>query len=504
MIFVRPDCIRKEMRRMNRLTAVILICCILCAPVSAAHAAKKSEPVVTMEPIPEPTLSPDAVTYDPEHPEDLSPDQLYAASAVLMTQDKGEVIFEKDPDTIRYPASMTKILTVLLAIMLVDDLEQKVTVSASAVNVPEDSSTMYLKEGEEVRLIDVLYGTMLLSANDGANVIAEAVSGDIPHFVELMNDTAAAFGCQNTHFVNAHGYHDDNHYSTARDMAIIAREAMKNPVFKEISSTVSYKLPRTNKQRARTITTKSEYMLTGTEEKPNKYYFEYATGIKTGSHSHSGYCFAGAAEKDGVELITVVMYTGKRARWADTIKMMNYGFSQYMRVTPVDLFNMNPITIETSNYSVTDSNRGRVQLVCSPLDGSAEIVATRSEVKRMADNLKDIVLIQYTRDFQAPIRAGEAMGTLTYFPEHGEPAVYSLTASRSVEQRDNVPKTLEQIIEETSADPNPFPPFNFEFALVVFFPPACLVLLIVLLHMRNKKRRTRSMRPPRPVNRYVK
>ena len=490
---------------MKRMTALLLACCFVCAFVSGACAAKKKdEPAVTMEPIPEPTLSPDAVKYDPEHPEELYPEQLYAASAVLMTQDKGEVIFEKDADTIRYPASMTKIMTVLLALMFIDDLDQKVVVSATAVDVPPDSSTMYLKEGEEVRLIDVIYGTMLLSANDGANVIAETVSGDIPHFVDLMNETAVAFGCQNTHFVNPHGYHDDNHYSSAMDIAIIAREAMKNPIFREIAGTVTYQLPRTNKQRARTITTKTEYMLTGSEEEPNKYFYEYATGIKTGSHSHSGYCFAGAASKDGVDLISVVMYTGKRARWADTIKLMNYGFSQYMSVSPIDLYNMNPITIETSNYSVQDTNRGKVQLICSPLEGSAEIVATKSEVKRMADNLKDIVLIQYTRDFQAPISAGEQIGTMTYFPEHGDPVVYSLTAARSVEQRDNVPKTLDEIIAETYADPNPFPPFNFEFAMVVFSPVLLLILVIVLIIVSRKKRRAHKMHAPRPVNRYVK
>ena len=490
---------------MKRMTALLLACCFVWAFVSGACAAKKKdEPAVTMEPIPEPTLSPDAVKYDPEHPEELYPEQLYAASAVLMTQDKGEVIFEKDADTIRYPASMTKIMTVLLALMFIDDLDQKVVVSATAVDVPPDSSTMYLKEGEEVRLIDVIYGTMLLSANDGANVIAETVSGDIPHFVDLMNETAVAFGCQNTHFVNPHGYHDDNHYSSAMDIAIIAREAMKNPIFREIAGTVTYQLPRTNKQRARTITTKTEYMLTGSEEEPNKYFYEYATGIKTGSHSHSGYCFAGAASKDGVDLISVVMYTGKRARWADTIKLMNYGFSQYMSVSPIDLYNMNPITIETSNYSVQDTNRGKVQLICSPLEGSAEIVATKSEVKRMADNLKDIVLIQYTRDFQAPISAGEQIGTMTYFPEHGDPVVYSLTAARSVEQRDNVPKTLDEIIAETYADPNPFPPFNFEFAMVVFSPVLLLILVIVLIIVSRKKRRAHKMHAPRPVNRYVK
>ena len=471
---------------------------------TVGFAAPDSDSVITPEPIPEPTLSPDAVPYDAEHPENLSADQLYAASAILITQDKGEVIFEKDADTIRYPASMTKILTVLLGLTLVDDLYQKVIVSETAVNVPADSSTMYLKVDEEVRFIDLLYGTMLLSANDGANVIAETVSGDIPHFVELMNNTAAAFGCFNTHFVNAHGYHDDNHYSTARDMAIIAREAMKNESFREIASTVTYQIPKTNMQRARTITTKSEYMLTGSEESPNKYYYPYANGIKTGSHSHSGYCFAGSASKDGVELISVLMFTGKRARWADTIKLMNYGFSQYMSVTPIDLYNMNPITIETSNYSTSDTNRGRVQLICKPLSGSAVIVSTKTDIKRMADNLKDMVLIQYDRDFQAPVTAGEQIGTMTFFPDKGDPAVYSLTASRNVEKRIGAPKTLDEIIAETNADPNPFPPFNLEFALILFSPLLLFCFLILLFVYIRKKRKAHGMRAPRPVNRYVK
>ena len=489
---------------MKRITALLLVFIVLFTFSSAASAAKKKETGPTAEPIPEPTLSPDAVKYDEEHPENLSTDQLYALSAVLMTQDKGEVIFEKDADTIRYPASMTKILTVLLGIMFVDDLDEKVIVSETAVNVPSDSSTMYLKAGEEVRFIDILYGTMLLSANDGANVIAETVSGDIPRFIDLMNETALAFGCYNTHFVNAHGYHDDNHYSTARDMAVIAREAMKNQTFREIVGTVTYKIPRSNMQRGRTITTKSEYMLQGSEDNPNKYYYPYANGIKTGSHSRSGYCFAGSASKEGVELVSVVMFTGKRARWADTIKLMNYGFSQYVSVTPVDLYNMNPIVIETSNYSTSDTNRGKIQLICQPVNGNTEIITTKSDVRRMADSLKDIVLIQYTRDFQAPVLAGEEMGTMTYFPEKEDPVVYKLTASRGVDVRENVPKTLEQIIQETYADPNPFPPFGFELALILFGPPVLLIGLIVFLVLRRKRKGAHKLRTPKPVNRYLK
>ena len=480
------------------LLALFLTLCFL------ASSALSESP--TPDTIPEPTLSPDAEKYDANHPENLSEDQLYALSAILISQDTGEVIFSKNPDEIRYPASTTKILTVLLAILFAEDLNETVTVSETAMNIPADSSTMGLQVDEEIRLIDVLYGTMLLSGNDGANVIAETVSGSIPAFVDLMNQTAAALGCDSTHFANAHGYHDDNHYTTARDMAVIARYAMQNELFRQIAGTVTYAIPRTNKHRARTITTKSSYMLSGSEENPNKYYYPNATGIKTGSHSHSGYCFVGSASSQGVNLISVVFFTGNRARWADTIKLMDYGFSQYMSISPVQLYNMNPITIETSNYSTSDTGRGRIQLVCQPMDAadSTRIIATKAEIQRMADRLTDTVLIQYTRDFIAPIAAGEQIGTLTYFPELGDPVVYRLNASRTVARRENVPKTLEEIVQETYADPNPFPPLTVEIVLLFLSPAILLGLIILLIRFLLRRRHRRFGSTPRPVSRHLK
>ena len=483
----------------------LFICFIILIPFLISSAA--ADPTTAPDTIPEPTLNPGAAKYDADHPEDLSADQLYALSAILMAEDTGEVIFEKDPDVIRYPASTTKILTVLLGVMMVDDLYQTVTVSETAVNVPSDSSTMHLHAGEEIRFIDILYGTMLVSGNDSANVIAETVSGTIENFVVLMNQTAETYGCRNTHFANPHGYHDDNHYSTARDLCIISRYAMQNEKFREIASTVSWSIPKTNRQRARTITTKSEYMLAGSEETPNKYYYPDAVGIKTGSHSRSGYCFAGAAERDGVRLVSVVLFTGKRARWADTIKLMNYGFSQYMSVTPLELYNMNPITIETNNYSTSDTSRGKILLNCQPQNPSVispRITATSAEVKRMAANIKDIVMIQYTRDFTAPITAGEQIGTMTYFPAYGDPVVYLLTASRSVARRENVPKTLEEIINETYADPNPLPPFSFELLMVFLTPLLVISVFFTAALILRKKQRAHKMKAPRPSHRYVK
>ena len=168
---------------------------------------------------------------------------------------------------------------------------------------------------------------------------------------------------------------------------------------------------------------------------------------------------------------------------------------------------MNPITIETSNYSTSDTNRGKVQLVCRLASESAvspKIVATKAEVNRMAANLKETVLIQYTRDFIAPITAGEQIGTMTYFPSFGDPVVYSLTASRSVARRENTPKTLEEIISETYNDPNPFPPFSIDLALIFLAPMMLLGILILAIVAVRRKIKTRKMKTPKPINRYVK
>ena len=348
----------------HRLCTLLLVLCML-MPCSALAAKKTSGPTATPAPtIPEPTLSRDAADYDPEHPENLESNQLYASSAILVEASSGDVIFEKDAYKVMYPASMTKMMTIMLALNAVDQgiisLDDMVTVSARAMDIPDGSSTMGLKEGETLSFQDLLYGTVLCSANEGANVIAEVVSGSIEAFVDLMNETAYELGCTSTHFANPHGYHDDNHYTTAYDLTLIARAAMQNDTFMQISGTYSYTLAKTNMHKMRTITNTNTLLKPDTSDNANKYYYEYATGLKTGTTSKAGYCFAASAEKDGVELISVVMFTGNRARWADSIKLMNYGFSQYVSVTPVDLYNMNPIVIETSGYSLQDTQLGKL------------------------------------------------------------------------------------------------------------------------------------------------
>ena len=483
------------MNHLRRIAALVFALCIIGCLL----------PAYAIE-IPEPTLSPEANKYDAEHPELLYEDQLYAASAILIEASTGQVIFEKSPDVVMYPASTTKILTALLALEY-GDLDQMCTVSENAITFYEDDvTTIDLRAGETVPLRELLYAALVKSANDAANVIAETIGGDMTTFVAMMNQKAAELGCDSTNFTNANGLHNDFHYTTARDMARITQEAMKNETFRQMVATLNYTMPATNQMRSRSFSNSNRLMVAPTAEKANKYYFPEAIGVKTGTTSMAGYCFVGAAEREGVELISVLFFTGENARWADTIKLMNYGFSQYVSVTPIDLYNMNPITVDTKNFSLEDTNMGRLPLTCVAQDASntTKIIATPDEVELMAANLKGTMLFEYSREFLAPITAGEVMGTMTYFPEKGNPVVYNLLAARSIDRRANAPKTLEEIVAETEADPNPFPPFTFEMGMYIAVPVIGLYIFIKIMRKVVHRRRVRNARMPKPTTRYLK
>ena len=231
--------------------------------------------------------------YDPEHPELLTDSDIAATAYILIEQSTGNVILERLPDQPMYPASTTKIMTVLLAILASEDLHETVTVSFNGSKegvllLDPDSSYLGLKEGEEIPLIDVLYGTILRSGNDAAITLAEHVSGSEAAFVDLMNETARRFGMTNTQFMNAHGLHHDYHFTTARDLATLAREAMMNETFAEIVAAPSHAIDKTNLQRAKTISTGHRIMQEIRNGEANSYYYKYATGIKSGTTTAAG------------------------------------------------------------------------------------------------------------------------------------------------------------------------------------------------------------------------
>lgn len=484
----------------SRFVCLVLAACTACL-IPALSLAEEVSYVA-------PKLSSDADPYDPEHPEELEADQLYAKSAILIEASTGEAIFEKNADDVMYPASTTKILTILLGVMM-GDMNQTVYLTETdmqGIEVGVDAD-MDLEVGESINFKDLLYGTFIRSANEGANLIAESVAGSIPAFVDMMNQAAALYGCTSTNFVNPNGLHDDNHYTTARDMAKIAQAAMQNDTFRDIAKSYTYALPKSNLHRARVLTHSSRRFFNPSLE-DNEYYYPYAIGIKTGYTSRAGYCFVGAAERDGVELISVVFYTTDAGRWTDTKKLMEYGFSQFVSVTPQELYAENPIVVETSSFSLDDEGYGRLQLNAVPQSGArtVNIVATKAELETMARNLRQTVLIEYTRDFVAPIAEGETMGTMTYYPSDGGSAVsYDLVASRSVSRRENAPLSLEEIEAEVYADPNPFPPLSVELVLMVFLPVTGVFLGLKLLgRLFHRNGHHKKGRVPKPRNRFYR
>nr|HML46527.1 D-alanyl-D-alanine carboxypeptidase family protein [Clostridia bacterium] len=237
-----------------------------------------------------PTRNPNAPEYNEKKPEDLQAEQLVADAFVLMEAESGDILFERNADKLMYPASTTKIMTALLALQFCD-LNEEVNVNESAVDLPADASVVPFKKGEIVTMQDAIYGMMLRSGNDAANAIAEHIAGSQQAFVDLMNSAAQMIGMTNTHYVNPHGYHDPEHYTTARDMALLTREALQYEAFRKIVGTQQYALSGTGANPSRMITN-SNLLL---DPNSTHYYYPYAIGVKTGFHSQSGYTLVAAA-----------------------------------------------------------------------------------------------------------------------------------------------------------------------------------------------------------------
>lgn len=233
--------------------------------------------------------------------------EVASAAAVLWDLDAEQYLYTKNADEQRAPASITKVMTVLLAVEAYErgeiTLSDTVTVGDDVYfDISADGSSAGLKAGEELTVEQLLYCAIVSSANESCNVIAEYMAGDVASFVELMNSRALELGCTATHFTNTHGMPDDSQYSTARDLSLICAAALKHNLFKRICATASYKLPATNKSEERSFTNGNNLI-----NQKSYYYYEYASGIKSGFTASAGYCLAAAATKEGRQLLCVVL-----------------------------------------------------------------------------------------------------------------------------------------------------------------------------------------------------
>lgn len=367
----------------------------------------------------------------------LSPDDLAAESAILIDGRTGEVVFEKNADRAMYPASTTKIMTCLLALEY-GHLDETVTISQEAADVPKDSSLMPVTPGEQMSFRDLIHGLMLHSGNDSANAIAVVVAGSVDAFVARMNERAAQLGMTGTRYVNAHGYHADGHYTTARDMAILARTAMENETFRQIVSTPGYIIEPTNKRSERLKMVNTNLMILDGSE----YYDARVIGVKTGFTKAAGQTFVFAAQSDGAYLIGVVMKTAddkdSGQRWLDTKALLDYGFARYRTYTFAELYNMGPAAVQIANAIETDPYGGELSLSIANVTGDYAVACLDGDASGALTEFRSRLQYSLSADLTAPISSGTIIGTVSLTDDEGNVSSATLVASRSIEEQPKV------------------------------------------------------------------
>ncbi len=266
----------------------------------------------------------------------------------------GKILYQKEPDLRLPPASTTKIVTAILALESGRKLKDSLTVSKSATRVP--ASKLYLRPGQTITIEDLLYALLLSSANDASLVLAEGIGGSVEQFTELMTKKAHELGATNSNFSNPHGLTAPDHYSTARDLAILFRYAMKNATFREIVQTrissVSSNSVVRKKTVARRISVRNHNRLL--------WNFDGAIGGKTGYTAAAQKCFVGAVARNGVTLIVSIL--GARDQWGDTKKLLEYGFDNYQTLKAVT----QPTGKPTSSERVNIKPEAIAALVAAP------------------------------------------------------------------------------------------------------------------------------------------
>lgn len=352
-------------------------------------------------------LSVPVLAEEGEDTADSGPYEAAAKAAILLDMNTGRTVYEKNIDEKVYPASLTKIMTCLLALEN-GNLSDIVTIGEGAFNgLDGNSSTAGLQVGEQLSLNDLLYCLMLSSGNEAANAVAEHIAGSTTDFVRMMNERAYELGCTGTHFVNPHGLHDEEHYTTVRDLVAITRAALKSENFKTITNTASYTLPATNLSAERELTTTNQLIDPSTS---NSFYYKRAIGIKTGYTTPAGRCVISCAKGDGMYFLavicgaeTTILDTGdvRMESFPECIRLFDYGFDQFTYVTVISpLYPLAQITVNNSAASqvVSLAPAEEIRLLL-PKDYDPELLLIEPEPS--------------AQSVDAPVCSGDVLGSVS-------------------------------------------------------------------------------------------
>ena len=367
----------------------------------------------------------------------LKAPELSGRNVLLVDMDTGVVYFSRAAENRAYPASLTKIMTVLLAVEAVErgDLDLKTQITAGddcQRGMDAQSSTAGIVPGEVMSLENYLYCAMISSANEACNVIATTVSGSIDAFVERMNSRAKELGCTDTHFVNPHGMPSDDHYTTASDLVKITKEAMQHELFVTICNTLTRTVPATNKSDTRVLQNTNGLINPDSVMYPG-YFYEPAAGVKTGHTEAAGYCLVSTAEQDDVRLMCVVLGAGEGVRpngtadyynFTDTLKLYHWVFDNFSRQTILsskELVGDAPVELGSDTDSVTLRPQSDV-VALLPNGASLEDFERKVTVYSERDNTT----------VTAPVSAGDVLGEITLMKDGAAYGTVPLVAAVDV------------------------------------------------------------------------
>lgn len=324
-----------------------------------------------------------------------------APNLILAETNTGRILYERAADEKIYPASLTKLMTAILVVENCE-LDEIVTVSENAIlSVPTGYVNSNLQVGEELTVEDLLYVMLIPSANDAANALAEHVGGNIESFSTMMNSRAKELGCTGSNFTNPSGLHEEEHYTTTRDLMLISQKAISYELIEKVVGRTSYTLPSTNKYTGeKRIFTTTNYMI---RESLKRYYCDYCIGGKTGYTGEAKNCVVEFIKKDGIELLAIVMGENakvKGQKFLDTKEMFEYVFKNYDNID---------VAQKDKTYETIKINNGTKET------RNLEVLYKENiNIIKDKDSTKDIQKdIEYT-NVKAPIQKGDVVGKITY------------------------------------------------------------------------------------------
>lgn len=334
-----------------------------------------------------------------------NPPNIAAKAAIVIDATTGKVLYSKNAEEQRYPASTTKMMSLIVALEH-GDLDELVTASKNAATT--EGSTLWLTQGEKLKMIDLLYGMMLISGNDATVAVAEHISGSVEKFAELMTEKAHALGAKDTNFTNSSGLPDPQHITTAHDLARIAAYGYKKPLFTEIISTKHKVIPWAEKDIDRDLYNENRML----------WLSEGGNGVKTGYTDAAGRCLVSGAKRKDMQLIAVVLDSD--TMWDDSIALLNFGFTQ---VTPETIFNQGDIlkTIRVIN--------GKSEVI--------KLITSTNLVVPVSENDKELfsTVIDAPDKVEAPVEKGHKLGVVRIFYHNTEIATVDLLADEKSERK---------------------------------------------------------------------